>query len=77
MQQPQIWLTPGPWPRWGRRAVAGVAMVVGLVAAMVLAQRTALALSGGLTIELNKAEDLVGGCMDSVVFQNNLGSTLD
>ena len=81
MQQPQIRLAlspwPGPWPRWGRRAVAGVAMVVGLVSAMVLGPPTALAQSGGLSIELNKTEDFDGGCMASFVFQNNLGETLD
>ena len=77
MQQPQKRLTPGPWPRWGRRAVAGVAMVVGLVSAMVPGPPPALAQSSGLSIELNKTEDFDGGCMASFVFQNNLGATLD
>ena len=52
-------------------------MVVGLVAAMALGPPPALAQSSGLSIELNKAEDVDGGCVASFVFQNNLGATLD
>jgi hypothetical protein len=54
-----------------------MAMVIGLASAMVLGTPAALAQAGGLSIELNKAEDVDGGCVASFVFQNNLGATLD
>ena len=33
--------------------------------------------AAGLSIELNKAEEIEGGCVASFLFQNNLGPTLD
>ena len=81
MQQPQERLMlgrwPGPWSLWRRRALAGMAMAVGFFTVMMLGTPAALAQAGGLSIELNKAEDVDGGCVASFVFQNNLGATLD
>ena len=77
MQLPQDRLISGPWPRWSGRAFAGFVLAVGLFAAMMLGPPPALGQSSGLSVELNKAEDVNGGCVASFVFQNNLGATLD
>ena len=54
-----------------------MAMAIGTAATIMLAPLPASAQSSGLSIELNKAEDVDGGCVASFVFQNNLGATLD
>ena len=66
----------GPWFGRGRWILAGVAVAAGLVSAT-LALPPATAQTSGLAIELNKAEDVDGSCVASLVFQNNLGATLD
>lgn len=77
MQFPQDRLISGPWPLWSGRAFAGLALAGGLFAAMMFGPPPVLAQSSGLAVELNKAEDVDGGCVASFVFQNNLGATLD
>ena len=70
-------LDAGQRSRFGREVLAAFAMAIGSVLALTPGPSTALAQDDGLTIELNKTEDLDGGCMASFVFQNNLGATLD
>lgn len=69
-------LVSGRRSRWGRRALAAIAAAIGLAAALTFVAPPVRA-GNGLVIELNKVEDLDGGCMASLVFQNNLGATLD
>lgn len=76
MQHARKGLAPGRLPRWGRRALAGFAVIVALDA-VVFPVASPAGAEGGLAIELNKVEDVDGGCMASFVFQNNLGATLD
>lgn len=68
-------LISGRRSRWGR-ALAGLAVATALAAALTVAAPPVRA-EEGLAIELNKVENLDGGCMASMVFQNNLGATLD
>jgi len=77
MQQTRIRLGRGRRPRWGRRALAGLATAIALGSALTPGPSPVRAQDGGLAIELNKVEDFDGGCMASFVFQNNLGATLD
>ena len=65
--------------RWRRLAPAKLgitAVVLGLMA-MGLAAPAGAAGERGLAVELNKIEDLDGGCTGTLLFQNNLGATLD
>jgi hypothetical protein len=66
----------GRLSRWSGRALAGLAAAIGLATALTFAAAPSRA-EAGLAIELNKVEDLGGGCVASLIFQNNLGATLD
>jgi len=69
-------LVSGRCSRWGPGALADAAAAIALAWAVTFAAPPAWA-EDGLAIELNKVENLDGGCMASLVFQNNLGATLD
>jgi hypothetical protein len=65
--------------RRGRR-LAGqtvLALVLGLILGVPAGPEAARAQDAGLSIELNKVEDVTGGCRGALVFQNNLGAALD
>ena len=66
--------------RWRRLAPANLGVVAIAFGLMLMA--TGLAGPAGaaereLAVELNKVEDLDGGCTGTLLFQNSLGATLD
>ncbi len=65
---------PRPF-RW--LALAGLVAILWLGSSVLPLTPPATAEQGGLIIELNKVEDLDGGCQAWPVFQNKLGAALD
>ena len=57
--------------------LAPVAVALGLLFGLAAWPDAAGAQDAGLSIELNKVEDVTGGCRGALVFQNNLGAALD
>ena len=66
----------GRLSRWRHGALPGLALAAVLAAALAATASPARA-EDGLAIELNKVEDVAGGCVASLIFQNRLGATLD
>ncbi len=68
------WLALAPG---ARKTLAALGTIVWLCLGLLPLTPPAVAEQGGLIIELNKVEELGGGCLASFVFQNKLGAGLD